>query len=336
MQITKSLNVVDLASLAFVNKRFSQIIGSSPWKHIRDTPDYRDRTDFVVRLAKDLNDWVICITCGMLHPSTLIPSWLGAVEGDEFDTVGAPSLFECLRIYEKHVRWGLERGFLGKPVGCCLDVLREVYPPSPSSSLTRFQAKALEGVDMMVIVTAQHEPLYEFNPRRPFMPNDRLGWNAKFEFTFSKSKNETLDLVDLIQTNGFRICHHLTWGNNDNKHDPKLPDVNNFAWGRFQLPRCPGELPYITCPYCETCLDIRFHHQQLVSSVYDHRFHELDRAGTMVGFSISIMKTWTLRKTGTKSMGKVYQGKEAFCVKPKESGSESRHNAPRLTGCCCM
>lgn len=158
-QITKSLKVVDLASLAFVNKRLCQIIGSGPWENLRsNNPDYSDRNDFVRRLARDLDDWVYCITCSTLHPSTLIPSLRQAVEGDDFDLVGAPNLFEYFRIYEKHIRGGLDRGYLGKPAGCCLEVLRETYPPSPSRALTRSEREALEGIYQIIIVTAQHEP----------------------------------------------------------------------------------------------------------------------------------------------------------------------------------
>jgi hypothetical protein len=257
-----------------------------------------------------------------------------AAEGDDFDPVGAPNLFEYFRIYEKHIRGGLDREYLGKPAGCCLEILRETYPPSPSSALMRFERKALEDVHLAVVVRAQHEPFDYDRYASASVPQYHLAWGAEFGFTFSKSKNETLDLVNVIQNDGFRICNHLTWGNNEKERDPKLPDVNNFAWGRFQLPDSEGELRYITCPYCETRFDIRFHRQPLTHSFNDNRVHVQEQG--MSGFSIIIMKFWVLRKTLTGTMGKLCLGKESFYVKPSASQRKKPGNTQRASGCRCM
>jgi len=316
LEIIKYLSVESQAALVFTNKRLKHVIGSDPWRRLKSEEHSTARKDFIRRLEQDDLNWKFCSTCELLHPAQLIPSLWKQVESEKYAIVGAPRTLPYFRIYRDHLKGAFQRQICGKPVGCCLEIFKQAFPPTfPKTKLAEAVFKDIETATE--VSTRLHDVdthVRRFIPQCPRhfwdatfftqqSPRYCISWDATFSFKFSKHKtdDEVLKLVELLQADGFRICSHLVWGV-PTEHGTECASVNNFVWGRFAQPECHKDIPRLNCALCETSFDITFIHGPL------------PRSRLVMEMRIKINKTWSVIRewSGFSSSTEVLVGNESF------------------------
>jgi len=258
-EIIKYLSVESQAALVFTNKYLRRAIGSDPWRRLQTREHSIARNNFIRGLERDLPDWKFCSSCELLHPAQHFSSLWKQVESKKCVIVGAPRILSHFRIYSDHLQMAFERQLLGKPAGCCLEILKQEHPPTfPESEQSE---KVLKDTITTIDVSSH---LYDANYSvqdwfRHQRSRSYLSWHATFNFKFRKHKTneEVLEFVELLQTDGFRICRHIVWGLHE-VHRSECVAVNNFIWGRFAQPECQQDRGSLRCPLCGTTFDITF------------------------------------------------------------------------------
>lgn len=260
LEIIKYLSVESQAALAFTNKRLNHVVGSDPWKSLQTQEHSTARKDFIRGLERDFLNWKFCSSCELLHPAQLIPSLWKQVESKKYAVVGAPKTLPYFRIYSDHLKGAFQRQICGKPIGCCLEIFKQAFPPTfPKNKSTEAVLKDI--TTTTEVSTRVHDIDTRVRWFRQQSSRCYISWSATFSFKFSKHKtdDEVLRLVELLQADGFRICKHLVWGV-PKEHGSECATVNNFVWGRFAQPECHKDIPGLYCALCETTFDITFIH----------------------------------------------------------------------------
>jgi len=282
LEIIKYLSVESQAALAFTNKRLKHVIGIDPWGKLKTREHSSARKYFIRRLERDLPDWKFCSSCELLHPAQLIPSLWEQVKSKNCVVVGASRSLPHFRIYRDHLNEAFQRQIRGKPDGCCLEIFKQTFPPvlpkaKPAEAVFKDITTTIE-VDTRLHDVRTH--VCSFHEASTLC---YISWGATFSLKFSKHKNneEVLKLVDILQTDGFRICKHMIWGV-PKEHGIDCAGINNFVWGRFAQPECHKDITVFYCPLCETTFDITFIHCPV------------PRSDLIKEIRIKVNKTWTL------------------------------------------